>query len=70
VFEPFFTTKPSGVGTGLGLSQTYGFAIQSGGTVQIHSAPGSGTTVEIWLPRSMREPADVRPAPTIAHAPA
>jgi len=52
VFEPFFTTKPAGVGTGLGLSQTYGFATQSGGTVQIDSKQGGGTTVEIWLPRS------------------
>jgi signal transduction histidine kinase len=52
VFEPFFTTKPAGVGTGLGLSQTYGFATQSGGTVQIDSTQGGGTTVEIWLPRS------------------
>jgi signal transduction histidine kinase len=62
VFEPFFTTKPAGVGTGLGLSQTYGFATQSGGTVQIRSTPGRGTTVEIWLPRSRQAPA-VHPAP-------
>jgi signal transduction histidine kinase len=51
-FEPFFTTKPDGLGTGLGLSQTYGFAMQSGGTVQIDTAPGRGTRVELWLPRS------------------
>jgi signal transduction histidine kinase len=55
-FEPFFTTKPDGMGTGLGLSQTYGFAIQSGGTVQIDTAPGRGTRVAIWLPRSTVEP--------------
>jgi PAS domain S-box-containing protein len=48
-FEPFFTTKPAG--TGLGLSQTYGFATQSGGTVRIQSTQGVGTKVELLLPR-------------------
>ncbi|PZW50983.1 PAS domain S-box-containing protein [Humitalea rosea] len=50
-FDPFFTTKGVGVGTGLGLSQVYGFARQSGGTAQIRSAPGLGTTVMLFLPR-------------------
>ena len=54
VFEPFFTTKPVGKGTGLGLSQIFGFARQSGGDVAIDSAPGVGTTVSIYLPRSTR----------------
>ena len=52
VFEPFFTTKPVGVGTGLGLSQVYGFARSAGGHVDIHSEPGLGATVRIYLPRS------------------
>jgi PAS domain S-box-containing protein len=53
-FEPFFTTKPIGSGTGLGLSMIYGFARQSGGQVRIHSSPGTGTTVVIYLPRNGR----------------
>ncbi len=51
-FEPFFSTKAADRGTGLGLSMIYGFAKQSGGDVTIHSEPGAGTTVELYLPRS------------------
>jgi len=50
-FDPFFTTKPIGQGTGLGLSMIYGFAQQSGGHVTLHSEPGQGTCVRLYLPR-------------------
>ena len=49
-FEPFFTTKPLGQGTGLGLSQVYGFMRQSGGDVAIASTPGAGASVTLYLP--------------------
>ena len=61
VFDPFFTTKPVGKGTGLGLSQVHGFAHQAGGTVEIDSALGKGTTVRIHLPRGTTTDQDAVP---------
>jgi signal transduction histidine kinase/ActR/RegA family two-component response regulator len=55
VFEPFFTTKPSGQGTGLGLSQVYGFIRQCGGFVRIESVVGSGTSVRLFLVQARRD---------------
>lgn len=59
--EPFFTTKSQGKGTGLGLSTIYGFLRDSGGGLRIESAPGRGTTIHLYLPRSLEEA--LAPAP-------
>jgi PAS domain S-box-containing protein len=56
VYDPFFTTKPAGEGTGLGLSMVHGFVNQTGGHIRIHSQPGRGTSVKLYLP--VAEPAE------------
>jgi CheY-like chemotaxis protein len=66
IFEPFFTTKGVGQGTGLGLSQVFGFAKQSGGDVAAHSTVGEGTRLCLYLPRVAEE---VRVAKTEEPAP-
>ena len=55
-FDPFFTTKEAGNGSGLGLPMVQGFAVQSGGAVQVQTRLGEGTRIEVWLPRADEAP--------------
>ena len=72
-FEPYFTTRPQGLGSGLGLSQVYGFARQSGGGAVLDSAPGAGTAITLFLPRADQAPAKAaeiaaQPASAASHS--
>jgi signal transduction histidine kinase/CheY-like chemotaxis protein len=69
VFEPFFTTKPVGLGSGLGLSQVYGFINSADGHVVIESTPAAGTTVRLYFPRVAGEEAATK-ASAVGEAPA
>ena len=64
--EPFFSTKPVGKGTGLGLSMVHGLAVQLGGSLEISSEPGQGTSATLWLPVSTKSERAIEPKAVVA----
>ena len=70
LFDPFFSTKHPGRGSGLGMAVVYGFIKQSGGAIDVRSAPGRGTTVSVWLPATEPAPGDGAAGAEAARTPA